>query len=184
MAEFRSNLVAKRMRHRGIYEGKPYEVAGRIAIPEGTALAADDVLLAVPVGENQRVKEVTVLGVGDLGAAAGTVGYWQILDSAGNPVVVERLGPRGDEEVRFESPETVEDAFAPAAALNGYRRVQVTDNIDKLAGPVYVGVEITTGGTAAEDSEVFIGVMFDGETSTREVTEPYGDNEYLLGNDA
>lgn len=183
MAEYRSNLIAKRMRHRGIYEGMPYEVAGRIAIPEGTVLAADDVLLAVPVGENQRVKEVTVLGVGDLGAAAGTVGYWQILDSAGNPVVVDRRGPLGEEDTRFESPETVEDAFAPAAALNGYRRVQVTDNIGKLSGPVYVGVEITTGGTAAEDSEVFIGVMFDGETSTLEIAEPYGDNEYLLGND-
>lgn len=183
MAEYRSNLIAKRMRHRGIYEGKPYEVAGRIAISEGTALAADDVLLAVPVGENQRVKEVTVLGVGDLGAAAGTVGYWQILDSADNPVVVERLGPRGEDLTRFESPETDEDAFAGAEALNGYRRVQVTDNIGKLEGPVYVGVEITTGGTAAEDSEVFIGVMFDGETSTRAVVDPYGDNTYLLGNE-
>lgn len=183
MAEYRSNLIAKRMRHRGIYEGMPYEVAGRIAIPEGTVLAADDILLAVPVGENQRVKEVTVLGVGDLGAAAGTVGYWQILDSAGNPVVVDRRGPLGEEDTRYESPDTDEDAFAPAAALNGYRRVQVTGNIGKLSGPVYVGVEITTGGTAAEDSEVFIGVMFDGETSTLEIAEPYGDNEYLLGND-
>lgn len=183
MAEYRSNLIAKRMRHRGIYEGMPYEVAGRIAIPEGTVLAADDILLAVPVGENQRVKEVTVLGVGDLGAAAGTVGYWQILDSAGNPVVVDRRGPLGEEDTRYESPVTDEDAFAPAAALNGYRRVQVTGNIGKLSGPVYVGVEITTGGTAAEDSEVFIGVMFDGETSTLEIAEPYGDNEYLLGND-
>ena len=183
MAEYRSNLIAKRMRHRGIYEGMPYEVAGRIAIPEGTVLAADDILLAVPVGENQRVKEVTVLGVGDLGAAAGTVGYWQILDSAGNPVVVDRRGPLGEEDTRYESPDTDEDAFATAAALNGYRRVQVTGNLGKLSGPVYVGVEITTGGTAAEDSEVFIGVMFDGETSTLEIAEPYGDNEYLLGND-
>lgn len=188
MATFESNLIKKRHRHRGIYSGKPYEVAGRIFLPEGTVLAADDILLAVPVGENQRVKEVTVLTVGDAGAAAGSVGYWQMLDAQGNPVVVRRRGPDrfAPADAEFVSPETDEDAFAAAAALNGYRRVQVTSaDVGKLAGPVNVGVEITTGGTVAEDTEIFIGVMFDGETHPQDGVGRtdylgYG-NEYLLG---
>ena len=188
MATFESNLVKKRHRHRGIYSGKPYEVAGRILLPAGTALASGDILLAVPVGENQRVKEVTVLGVGDAGAAAGTVGYFQMEDAQGNPVVVRRRGPDrfAPADAEFISPESDPDAFAAAAALNGYRRVQVTGNVDKLAGPVNVGVEITTAGTVAEDTEIFIGVMFDGETHPQDGqgrTDYLGTgNDYLLGN--
>lgn len=188
MAIFESNLIRKRHRHRGIYAGKPYEVAGRIFLPAGTVLAADDVLLAVPVGENQRVKEVTVLGIGNAGAAAGTVGYWQMLDGSDNPVVVRRRGPDrfAPADAEFVSPATDEDAFAPAAVLNGYRRVAVAGpTMDKLAGPVNVGVEITTGGTVAEDTEVFIGVMFDGETHPQDGagrTDYLGTgNDYLLG---
>ena len=188
MATFESNLIRKRHRHRGIYSGKPYEVAGRIFLPSGTVLASDDILLSVPVGENQRVKEVTVLTVGDAGTAAGSVGFWQMLDAQGNPVVVRRRGPDrfAPVEESFTSPATDEDAFAAAAVLNGYRRVQVTAaTMDKLAGPVNVGVEITTGGTVAEDTEIFIGVMFDGETHPKDGVGRtdylgYG-NDYLLG---
>lgn len=184
MATFESNLIRKRHRHRGIYSGKPYEVAGRIFLPEGTVLVADDILLAVPVGENQRVKEVTVLTVGDADVAAGSVGYWQMLDAEGEPVVVRRRGPDrfAPAAENFTSPATDEDAFAPAAVLNGYRRVQVASAaMDKLAGPVNVGVEITTGGTVAEDTEIFIGVMFDGETHPK---DGVGRTDYLgYGND-
>ena len=188
MATFESNLVKKRHRHRGIYSGKPYEVAGRIFLPAGTVLAADDILLSVPVGENQRIKEVTVLTIGDAGAAAGSVGWFQMLDAQGNPVVVRRRGPDrfAPEGAEFVSPATDEDGLAVAATLNGYRRVAVAGpTMDKLAGPVNVGVEITTGGTVAEDTEVFIGVMFDGETHPQDDagrTDYLGTgNDYLLG---
>lgn len=188
MATFNSNLVNKRHRHRGIYSGKPYEVNGMFRFSEGDELEAGDILLAVPVGENQRIKEVTVMGIGDLGAAAGTVGYFQILDKQGNPVVVRRRGPdrQAPEDANFESPESVPDAYAEAAAINGYRRVQVTSaDVGKLPGPVYIGMEITTAGTVAEDSEVFIGAMFDGETHPQDGqgrTDYLGwGNDYLLG---
>lgn len=189
MATYTSNLVKKRHRHRGIYSGKPYEVAGRILLPAGTVLVADDILLSVPVGENQRVKEVTVLGIGNAGLAAGTVGYWQQLDAQGNPVVIYRRGPDryAPADAAYTSPATDEDAFATAAVLNGYRRVAVAGpTMDKLAGPVVIGVEITTGGTVAEDTEIFIGVMFDGETHPQDGvgrSDYLGTgNDYLLGN--
>lgn len=184
----RSNLVNKRHRHRGIYAGKPYEVAGRVFIPSGTVLGVGDELLFVPIGENQRVKEVTVLTIGDLGLAQATVGYWQMLDKDGNPVVVRRRGPDrfAPAEASFTSPATDEDAFASAALLNGYRRVQVSSTaMEKLAGPVYLGLDITVAGTAAEDTELFVGAMFDGETHPQDGalrTDYLGTgNEYLLG---
>lgn len=186
---FESNLVNKKHRHRGIYSGKPYEVSGRIFIPSGTVLGIGDELLFVPLGENQRVKEVTVLTIGDLDTAQATVGYWQMLDKDGQPVKVYRRGPDrfAPAEETFTSPATDEDAFASAAVLNGYRRVAVSSaTMEKLAGPVYLGIDITTAGTAAEDTELFVGAMLDGEVHPKDGalrTDYLGTgNDYLLGN--
>lgn len=184
MADIKSNLVKKLHRHRGIYSGKPYEVAGRIFLPAGTVLTTADVLLGVPVGENQRVKEVTVMAIGDTSTIAGSVGYFQMLDANGDPVVVYRRGPNSfaPAEDTFTSPASDPDAYAAAAQLDGYIRTEVTASIAKLPGPVNIGVAITTGGTIAADTELFIGVMFDGETSTVETGgDPFADNDYLLG---
>jgi hypothetical protein len=184
MATITSNLVKKLHRHRGIYSGKPYEVAGRIFLAAGTVLALNDILLGVPVGENQRVKEVTILAIGDTSTIAGSIGYFQMLDSAGNPVVVQRRGP--DSQVpagnNFPSPVSDPDAYRAAGQLDGYMRTEVTGaTVTKLPGPVNIGVQITTGGTVAADTELFIGVMFDGETSTVETGGPdFGNNQYLL----
>ena len=182
---YKSNLVKKLHRHRGIYSGKPYEVAGRIFLPAGTVLAAGDDLLGVPVGENQRIKEVTLLVIGDTSTAAGSIGYFQMLDKAGNPVKVQRRGPDANapEEDTFVSPESDPDAYKAAGQLDGYVRQQVTGaDVEKLAGPVNIGVRITTGATVAEDTEFFIGAIFDGETSTVETGgNSAPDNDYLLG---
>lgn len=183
MATLTSNLVKKKHRHRGIYSGKPYEVAGRIFLAEGTVLTAADILLGVPVGENQRVKEVTVLVIGDTAAAAGSVGYFQMLDAAGDPVVVQRRGPdaQAPAEDTYTSPASDPDAYRAAAQLDGYSRTEVTGTtVTKLPGPVNIGIEITTGGTVGADTEIFIGVMFDGETSTVETGGEPQDQSYLL----
>jgi hypothetical protein len=180
--DYKSNLVKKLHRHRGIYSGKPYEVAGRVFLPNGTVLTTDDVLLGVPVGENQRVKEVYFTVIGDTSTIAGSMGYFQILDSAGNPVVVQRHGP--DAQVpagsNWPSPTSDPDAYKAAGQLDGYVRTAVA-TAGKLTGPVNIGIAITTGGTIAADTEIFIGVQFDGETSTVEVGGDVDvDNSYLL----
>lgn len=176
---YESNLVAKKGRHRGLYSGKPNEVSGRIFLPAGTVLAANDLLLGVPVGENQIVKEVTVLVVGDTSTAAGSTGYFQILDSDGNPVSVKRNGPFSESDQIFTSPATSDAAYAAAAQLDGYVRTALATPT-KLAGPVNIGVKITTGATVGADTEIFIGAVFDGETSTVTVDGGNTDNSYLL----
>lgn len=184
MTVYNSNLVKKGMLHRGLYSGKPYEVMGLIKLPAGTVLTTADEFRGVPVGENQRIKEVTLMVIGDTDVAAGSVGYFQKLGRDGNPLVVERIGPFGDSTTKFTSPATSAAAYHAAEQLDGYIRTQITGSVAKLAGPVDIGVAITTGATVGANTEFYIGVVFDGETSLNEVTgsaAPSGtDNDYLL----
>lgn len=180
MATYESNLVKKKNRHRGIYSGKPYEVAGRLFLANGTALTTDDDLLFVPVGENQVIKRITLLVVGDTSTIAGSIGRFQILDGAGDPVVVKRRGEFGDAEDSFTSPATSDALYRAAGQLDGYTETIIATP-EKLAGPVNIGIAITTGGTIAADTEIFLGVQFDGETSELEVVgDSNPDNDYLL----
>lgn len=182
MAEFKSNLVNKRMRHRGIEGGKEYDVVGRIFLPSGTVLTAGDKLLAVPLGENQVVTNVRAYAVGATGAAAVSLGYFQQLGPDGNPAVVERLGPL-ESSGKYTSPVDDGDAFAAAAVLSTARDVAVAST-SKLAGPVNMGALVTTGATLAADVELFIGATVMGEQNADTLVDPYGedDNGYLLGN--
>lgn len=184
MAIFSSNLVRKKTRNRGLYAGIDNTRSGRIFLAAGTVLTAGDDLLFMPLGENLTVKKVTILAVGNIGAVAGSVGRFQMLDSAGNPVTVERMGPYGEAEYTFTSPATDATAYKAAAALAGYTEQIVAAAVKEL-GPVHVGIRITTGGTIAADTELFLGTMFAGETSTTDVNadyiQGYSDNGYLIG---
>lgn len=180
---YRSNLVHKKTRNRGLYAGKDETRSGRIFLANNTVLTTDDSLLFVPVGENQVIKKVTLLVVGDTSTIAGSIGRFQMVDGAGNPVKVERLGPFGESGFVFTSPATDDDLYKAAGQLDGYTETIIATP-ERLAGPVNVGIKITTGGTIAADTEMFLGVTFAGETSTNEVNAPYlqsySDNSYLL----
>lgn len=183
MALYRSNLVRQLHRHRGIYGGKDYDTAGRIFLPAGTALTTADDLLFVPVGENQAIEKVTLLVIGDTSTIAGSIGTFQILDSEGNPVVVRRHGPSAyiPSEFNFTSPATSAASLKAAGELDGYTETVIAAPT-KLTGPTNVGIRITTGGTVAADTEMFLAVYFNGEISTNELTVEYPPRtDYLLG---
>lgn len=182
MATFNSDLVKKLHRHRGYYGGKDYDAAGRIFLPNGTALANGDDLLFVPVGENQAIEKVTLLVLGDTSTIAGSIGTFQILDAAGQPVVVERRGPSRyvPSGNNFTSPATSAASLKAAGQLDGYSETIIAAPT-KLAGPVNVGIRITTAGTIAADTELFLAVYFNGEVSTQQVTGGYPPRtDYLL----
>lgn len=182
MAIFNSDLVKKLHRHRGYYGGKDYDAAGRIFLPNGTVLATNDDLLFVPVGENQAIEKVTLLVLGDTSTIAGSIGTFQILDAAGQPVVVERRGPSRFVPAgnNFTSPATDADSLKAAGQLDGYSETIIAAPT-KLAGPVNVGIRITTGGTIAADTELFLAVYFNGEVSMQQVTGGYPPRtDYLL----
>jgi len=184
MSIYKSNLVLKRTRNRGLYAGKDETRSGRIFLANGTALTTSDDLLFVPMGENLVIKKVTLLVVGDTSTIAGSIGRFQMLDSAGQPVVVKHRGPFSEAGDTFTSPATSAALYKAAGQLDGYTETIIATP-EKLAGPVNVGIRITTGGTIAADTEIFLGVTFAGETSTTEVNadyiQSYWGNEYLIG---
>jgi len=60
MATYTSNLIAKRIRHRGLYEGKEQPLSGTYRLKVGTALTTADVFHMVPLGENVRPDRIIV----------------------------------------------------------------------------------------------------------------------------
>lgn len=173
MALYNSNLVTKRNRHRGMYEGQDYDVAGRIFLESGTALTTSDDLLFVPVGENQVIHKISLLVLGDTSTIAGSIGTFQILGPDGvTPVTVERLGPLGPTSSKYTSPATSAASLRAAGQLDGYTET-VLATPAKLAGPTNVGIRITTGGTVAADTEMFLTVYFKGETGTNDLLAEY-----------
>lgn len=184
MAIYNSQLIEKRHRHRGIYDGKEYTVSGVIYLPSGTVLTTDDVFKIAPVGENQVVTQTWAYAVGATGALAVSLGYFQQLDANGDPVVIYRRGPSAyvPSGNNFTSPTSDPDAFAPAAVLSTARKV-VDTAVEKLAGPVDFGAAVTTGATLAADVELHFGAVIIGEHNPNQVTGGYpGRNpDYLLG---
>ncbi len=61
MAVFSSDLVAKNIRHRGLYSGKEQTVSGRYRVAVGSSIALTDRIRMVPLGENVRPIRITVL---------------------------------------------------------------------------------------------------------------------------
>lgn len=170
---YKSNLLYKLNRHRGLYEGKDQDVTGRIFLPSGTVLTTSDDLLFVPVGENLAIHRVSLLVLGDTSTIAGSIGTFQILGPDGvTPVRVDRLGPLGPSSSMYTSPATSADSLRAAGQLDGYTET-VLATPAKLAGPTNVGIRITTGGTIAADTELFVTVVFKGETGTDELLAEY-----------
>lgn len=54
MATYDSDLISKKLRHRGLYAGKSQFVSGSRKVVAGTSYALADLLRMVPVGENIR----------------------------------------------------------------------------------------------------------------------------------
>ncbi|UFK09596.1 hypothetical protein [Xanthomonas phage DES1] len=177
MATFESSLIGKKTKHRGLYSGKEYDVEGVIKLTNGQVLAANDILLAAPLGENQVVTKVRAYALGATGPVAVSLGYFQILEN-GQPLVIERYGPleEGDEG-RFTSPASDGDAFAAAAVLSTARQVIVAAPA-KLAGPVHFGALVTTGGTLAADVEIHLSATVVGELSDTVVNALYPNAGY------
>lgn len=60
MATFNSELIAKKLRHRGPHAGKEFTVSGNFIVRAGAPIATTDLLRMVPLGENQRPIRLTI----------------------------------------------------------------------------------------------------------------------------
>lgn len=61
MAIVTSDLIAKRLRHRGEYSGKEQSVSARVRVVEDGAYGTGDIFHMVPLGENARPIRITIL---------------------------------------------------------------------------------------------------------------------------
>ena len=59
MATLNSDLVVKKIRHRGLYSGKEQNVSGSIRLAAGASIATTDLLQMIPLGENVRPMRIT-----------------------------------------------------------------------------------------------------------------------------
>lgn len=60
MATFKSDLTAKLIRQRGLYDGKVQSVSGSLRLNPGTTITSADVIQAVPLGENVRPTRIQI----------------------------------------------------------------------------------------------------------------------------
>jgi len=174
MTIYNSNLVTRRTRYRATEEGVEKKISGRILVPNGTVVTTSDDFLFVPVGENQVIKKVTLLVLGDSSTIAGSIGTFRILDSAGKAVVVERKGPNGESSTQYTSPATSAASLRSAGQLDGYTET-VLATPARLAGPTNVGIRITTGGTFGAETEMIVEVTLVGDHGTIDVESGYPD---------
>ena len=60
MANINSDLINKKLRHRGLYAGKDQSLTGSVKLADGASVAITDLLQMVPLGENVRPRRITV----------------------------------------------------------------------------------------------------------------------------
>lgn len=60
MATYKSDLTAKLIRQRGLYDGKSQHLSGVYRLKVGTTLTTSDVLQMIPLGENVRPNRITL----------------------------------------------------------------------------------------------------------------------------
>lgn len=185
MATFKSNLAKKKTLQRALYDGQEYSVTGIIKLPSGTVLTAADTLEFVPVGENQVIHKIGVMGLGtDLVTADFFVGRTQILDSHGNPKTVERRGPNGEAGTKFTSPATDTDRYISTETVAAGYVEEEPELIEKTLGPTMVSLTVGTGDTLTADAEIHVTVWLKGEHNTdavnAEYLQSYADNGYLI----
>lgn len=176
MATFYSDLMTGDVPQifRGEYQGLPFDLTAVVKIPAGTILADNDVIKFARIGQNVRVLELELSSDGDLddgtSTLRGQLGYFQSLNPAGTALIVDNKTG-----TTYTSPATASDHFVDAAdtklvavlsagpasafwhtgdstAGNNFDNVDV----DGYAGPVDIGIEITTSANSAPAADQYL----------------------------
>lgn len=169
MATFKSDLLTGKVPHvyRGARQGQSFEVTGVVKIPAGTLLTDGDLIKFFRIGENVRVIELELTSDGDLDDGSSTLrgqlGYFQALNTAGTALIVDNKTG-----TTYTSPADATDHFVDAADAKlvavlsaGPDSARWIDgdttagnnfdnsDMDGYAGPVDIGIEITTTANSA-----------------------------------
>lgn len=153
--------------YRGGTQGQEFEVTGVINIKAGTLLTDGDFLKFFRIGENVRVLELEISSDGDLddgtSALRGQLGYFQALNPAGTALIVDNKTGTTYTSPADSTAHFVDAADAKLVAVlsagPGSARWTTGDttagnnfdniDVDGYAGPVDIGIEITTTANSA-----------------------------------
>lgn len=165
MATLNSDLVVKKIRHRGLRSGQEQSVTGSIKLVDGQSIATTDLIQAVPLGENVRPDKIIV----------------QITPLSGTPVLtnpVFDVGVKSISTSAFTRPDgtsyavatTDADQLAASVTLANFTKTTseiprpVADSVSKYA-PFYVTLTPKTSAfsIAGGDALLSVTVVFKGE---------------------
>lgn len=160
--------------HRPARQGQPLDVTGVIKIPAGTVLTDGDFLKFFRIGQNVRVLELELTSDGDLddgtSALRGQLGYFQALNVAGTALVVDNKTGTTYTSPADSTAHFVDAADAklvavlsagPGSAFWHAGDTTAGNNFDNIdvdgyAGPVDIGIEITTTANSAPAADQYL----------------------------
>lgn len=165
MATLNSDLVVKKIRHRGLYSGKEQSVTGSIKLSADTSVATTDLLQMVPLGENVRPIRILL----------------QVTPLSGTPVLTNAVFDVGVKSISTTAltrpdgtsyPALVTDADQLAANVTLANNTKTTIEIprpvaDSVAnyGPYYVTLTPDTSAFSVAGGDILVSaeVVFLGE---------------------
>lgn len=166
MATFKSDLVSKGIKHRGLYSGKEQTISGRVRVAAGGSIATTDLLQMVPLGENCRPIRITAM----VKAVSGTPTLTNPSFSFGIQSISASNHVRPD-GATFTPVTTSATRLGASTALTTDEMAQLTE-IDSVAdaadwAPFYVTMTPSGAGAfsvAGGDVDVILEAVFLGET--------------------
>ena len=165
MATLNSDLVVKKIRHRGLYSGKEQSVTGSIKLSAGASVATTDLMQMVPLGENVRPIRILL----------------QVTPLSGTPVLTNAVFDVGVKSISTTAltrpdgtsyPALVTDADQLAANVTLANNTKTTIEIprpvaDSVAnyGPYYVTLTPDTSAFSVAGGDILVSaeVVFLGE---------------------
>lgn len=169
MANFDSNLVAKKNRNRGVHAGQLMSVTGVIRVTAGTSIATSDLIRAVPLGENVRPLRVIlhwtpVSGTPVLTNAVFSVGVSPILSTNYARPDGTTYAPPTAGATAYVATMTVDSTDNMATAVEIKR--PVADSVSKF-GPAYLTLTPITSAfsVAGGDGDLKVTVEYAGEST-------------------
>ncbi len=172
MANYASDLMTYKVPFRGAEAGQEFQVTGVVKIPSGKKLLAGDTIKFARLGQGVSVTAIRISTDADLDndvspALAGQLGYFRAYAADGTTTLTvdDKTGTTytspADSTAYFVAAGSLGVLQAPGvshyvAGQSGLDNELANFDADGFAGPVDVGIEITTSAAGASAATTYI----------------------------
>lgn len=164
MATFKSDLLIKRINHRGIYDGKQQVVSGAYRLKPGVTLTTSDLLQMVPLGENTTPTGVILSWKKVSGTPVLTGGTFSI--GVDPTKTTDFIRPTGQVFPPLTANATVLGATIGTTATVGSFTLAVSakPSANTKYGPFYVTLKpLASCSVSGGELDLYLHVEYDGE---------------------